>query len=267
MMRRFSSTFWTDGAPPAGVVPLSGPKFLASLETAPELCGPLDETACATVVPTLHPAGRPVGLFVPEGYEPNYAYPLLVWLHGTGGDERDLIEQMPGISTRNCFGLSLRGPRPLAAGGYSWPDGSVAALEREISETVRRLRREYHIHSERIFLGGFERGAALALELLLRRPEWFGGAAALAGSLPQTDLVLSRYRELQGKRVLLMGGVRDAVVPADDVIRTSRLLHAAGLDVTLKISDADHTVTPRMLSQINRWIIDSITAAVTGDRG
>src|SRR4051812_27808007 len=50
--------------------------------------------------------------FVPQRYEPNYAYPLLVLFHGRGGDEQQMVRSMPALSWRNYVGLSLRGPDP-----------------------------------------------------------------------------------------------------------------------------------------------------------
>src|SRR4051812_30528965 len=62
--------------------------------------------------------------FVPQRYEPNYAYPLLVLFHGRGGDEQQLVRSMPALSWRNYVGLSLRGPDPVdrrgGEVGYSW---------------------------------------------------------------------------------------------------------------------------------------------------
>src|SRR5438270_4702086 len=64
--------------------------------------------------------------FVPQRYEPNYAYPLLVLFHGRGGDEQQLVRSMPALSWRNYVGLGLRGPEPIRRGGevgFGWgPD-------------------------------------------------------------------------------------------------------------------------------------------------
>ena len=51
-------------------------------------------------------------LFVPLHYEPNYAYPLLVWLHGAGDCHRQLKQVMPHISMRNYVGVAPGSPRP-----------------------------------------------------------------------------------------------------------------------------------------------------------
>ena len=48
-------------------------------------------------------------LFSPMHYEPGYAYPLLVWLHGPGSDERQIMKVLPVISMRNFVGVAPRG--------------------------------------------------------------------------------------------------------------------------------------------------------------
>ena len=55
--------------------------------------------------------------FIPQRYEPNYPYPLLVLFHAKGGDEQQMVRSMPALSWRNYVGLSLRGPESAAVGG------------------------------------------------------------------------------------------------------------------------------------------------------
>src|SRR5260370_32015783 len=60
-------------------------------------------------------------MFVPQRYEPNYAYPLLVLFHPRGGDDQQMVRSMPALSWRNYVGLSLRGPEIAVRRGR--PDG------------------------------------------------------------------------------------------------------------------------------------------------
>jgi len=212
-------------------------------------------------------ADRPVELYIPEHYEPNYAYPLLVWLHGSGGSETELASLMPKVSLRNHFGMAFRGSQPGNADppfGFRWSqtDEEYTEFRQSLYETVCLLRRRYHIHSERVFIAGFDDGATLALKLLLDRPEWFAGAAALAGGLPRQQTPLVRYRELQGRRVFIGCGSQDPRLSPAEVVGVGRLLHAAGMDVSTQIFDAAHEVTPAMLAKLNRFILDSCCTTV-----
>jgi phospholipase/carboxylesterase len=212
-------------------------------------------------------AGRPICVYEPRGYEPNYAYPLIVWLHGSGGNERDMLGVLPMISEQNYLGVSFRGTssaHDMLPGAYRWPDPAedVADFETVLFETVRDVRRDYHVHSERVFVAGFDDGAVMALQLMLRRPEWFGGAICLAGRFPTSPHALARFRDLREKRVLIAAGARDPISPPCHTIDAGRLLHAAGMNVSTRVVDAEHEATPTMLRQIDDWVMDGICTAV-----
>jgi len=214
------------------------------------------------------PAVRPCGVFVPENYEPNYAYPLIVWLHETGRSERDIVEVLPQISMRNYLGLALRGTVPAnataetgggAPAGYGWSRSERMRLlfQDELHASVRRLRKDFHINSERVFLAGAGDGGTLAWDIFLARPEWFAGVAVLDGRFPWRRRPLRRYRELRGKHVFLATDAHDpaGVSQAEQV---GRLLYSAGLEVSVRC----HVPGPRrprsLLRNIDYWIMQSI---------
>src|SRR5438445_792148 len=62
-----------------------------------------------------HPRRLPVRTFLPTGYEPRYPYPLLVFFHGRGGNEEQILHLAPRLSRRNYICISLRGPQELGA--------------------------------------------------------------------------------------------------------------------------------------------------------
>src|SRR5579863_1467422 len=59
------------------------------------------------------PVRRTIRTFLPTGYEPNYAYPLLVFFHGHGGDEEQVLRLAPRLSRRNYICIGLRGTQLL----------------------------------------------------------------------------------------------------------------------------------------------------------
>jgi phospholipase/carboxylesterase len=115
------------------------------------------------------PRRLPVRTFLPTGYEPNYAYPLLVFFHGHGGNEEQVLRLAPRLSRRNYIYIGLRGPQPLGPRkdgrmGYTWGlEGHCdAQVEDYVFQAIEQTRRSYHVHSERIYLAGFCEGATLA---------------------------------------------------------------------------------------------------------
>jgi phospholipase/carboxylesterase len=213
------------------------------------------------------PRRLPVRTFLPTGYEPNYAYPLLVFFHGQGGNEEQILRLAPRLSRRNFICIGLRGPEPVGPRpdgrlGYAWsvesPDDTL--LEDYVLRAIEQARRNYHIHSERIYLAGFREGATLAYRLGLMFPEKFAGVIALNGAMPRRGRPLLRLPELRQLRVLIGHGIANAVVPLALARADYRLLYLAGLDVQMHTYPATHRLHPDMLRDVNRWIIGMCNA-------
>ncbi|MBW3539222.1 MAG: hypothetical protein KY476_03045 [Planctomycetes bacterium] len=216
-----------------------------------------DDNPCpfGYVTRRIDPERRRCWQWVPQHYEPRYAYPLLVWLHDRGGDPAELLDVMPAISERNYLGLSLPVEDVLRAGS----DAAVASLAFRLRRIVLRVRSQLRVHSERVIPLGFGAGGTLALQLLLHRPDWFGGAAALCGTR-LADIRLRELRQLGRKRVLLAGTGSATQSPVEEAHRTARLLHAAGLEVTHRAYAAADVPTPRMLRDVDGWVMAGIAA-------
>ena len=232
--------------------------------------------------------------FVPQRYEPNYPYPLLVLLHSRGGDEQQMVRSMPALSWRNYVGLSLRGPEPAIkrgrADGFSWgaefarPDrrlprpfaslseadivrqrlnegtpDAIDSLEDGLFSSIRQTRRALHVHSERIFLVGCGEGAAVAYRIALSYPERFAGVVAINGWLPGGFRPLARLKSCRDLRILVVHGEWNARVPVQSARRDVRVLRAGGLRVAFQSYPCAHRLTSPMLSDVDTWLINHCT--------
>lgn len=266
MTLRFSKNFWSERKSTAHHA--ARESLRSAIRQYLDQAAPIERTDEVEIEQPRHARASLRGncsVFLPEGYEPNYAYPLVVWFHQAGADERTLLDVMPQITTQNCIGLGLRGPNAHSSGtGYDWPiwESSIADFEEYLSSTVRSLRREFHIHSERIFPAGFGEGGAMALRMLFSRPEWFGGAAAIGFHVSSgKKRVLARMRDLAGKRLLLATGSRDRLAPAAGMLHMAHLLHTAGMEIETRVFDGGHELAPSALRRIDHWIMEGICAA------
>jgi len=214
----------------------------------------LTAPAAPEAISALAPVAVP-SVYIPEYYEPNYAYPLVVWVQSADASVHQLQHVMPVISNRNYFGLAVRADVP--SGGTA-ADVDLIEWEKQVAAQVRQLRSEYNIHSERIVLAGFGAGGTLALRLGLCRPEWFAGVATLGSRFPTNPHLLRRYRDLRGKRVLLGVGSNDRTVSVAETAHIGRLLHAAGMRVCTRVYDTGHRIVRSMLLDIDRWIMQGI---------
>src|SRR2546423_1530353 len=208
------------------------------------------------------PRRRPVRTFLPTGYEPRYPYPLVVFFHGHGGNEEQILRLAPRLSRRNYICIGLRGCEFLGQRGdgrmgYGWAGASDldTPVEDYVFRAVEQTRRHYHVHSERIYLAGFREGATLAYRLGLQFPERFGGVISLNGAMPRRGGPLLRLPEVRQLRVLIGHGIANPVVPLALARADYRLLYTAGLDARMHTYPATHRLHPDMLRDVNRWII------------
>lgn len=210
------------------------------------------------VAPTRHES--PNCLLAPLHYEPNYAYPLLVWLHGPDGDEREVKRVMPLVSLRNYVSVAVRGP-VAERRGFGWPDTAdgILTAESRVADAVSHARQKFNIHSERIYLAGYGAGGTMGMRLALRRPDRYAGAASLAGQFPTGHAPLARLPAIRQSRMLIMHCRDSQAYPVDRVCQELALFHAAGLAVTLRQYPCDDELTTQMLSDLDVWLMEQVT--------
>jgi phospholipase/carboxylesterase len=198
------------------------------------------------------PQAQPVAVFTPQGYEPNYAYPLIVWFHDVGESEQVLRHVMPVMSDRNALGLALRGERPRR-NGFDWVAGRTSQRERALEAAVRDFKREFHVHTERVVLAGRGTGATAASELFFARPDWYGGLALFDAPAEAIAVDLTRREELVGKPVLLD-------IPFEQLGRGregAARLAASGAEVTVRRARCG-ALRHETLRHLNRWLLGEV---------
>ena len=203
--------------------------------------------------------------FAPMHYEPGYAYPLVVWLHGTGCDERQLLRIMPMVSMRNYVAVAPRGVTVASAAAetaFGWLHGEndLQQAEQRIFDSIEMTLRRFNVDQRRIFLAGFDSGGTMALRVAMNHPYKFAGVLSLGGCLPTGGAPLSRLPEARQLAVFLATGRRSPVYGEPQVCDDLRLLHTAGMSITLRLYPCGHELSPQMLSDVDRWIIEQITA-------
>lgn len=216
-------------------------------------------------------------LLGPLHYEPGYQYPLIVWLHGQGEDERQLLRVMPQISIRNYVaagprGLVLSGLWRPHRQGYGWEqtEASIQEAERRIFDAITLAAKKYHVHPRRIFLAGFDAGGTMAFRVAMSRPERFAGVLSLGGAFPRQGAPLGRLADARRLSVFLAVGRDSHEYPPSAACCDLRLFHTAGMSVMLRQYPCGHKIDLHMPADMDRWIIEQITsssaAAVETDR-
>jgi phospholipase/carboxylesterase len=218
----------------------------------------------AAALATTSTTDVPHTLFAPLHYESGYAYPLIVWLHGQAQDERHLLRIMPLVSMRNYVAVAPRGTSLPAAGkaalGWHQTVEHVLEAEQRIFHCVQIARKKLHVAAHRVFLAGFDCGGTMAFRLAMNHPQLFAGALSLGGAFPAGDTPFRHLADARRVPLFLAVGRDSTQYGSEAVCRDLRLLHSAGMSITLRQYPCGHELAPQMLTDVDRWIIEQITS-------
>ncbi len=182
----------------------------------------------------------------------------LLLLHGTGGDEQDLLPLgellAPGAARLSPRGKVLERGAPrffrrLAEGVFDLDD--LRARTHELADFLAAATRVYGFDSARVVAVGYSNGANIAASLLLLRPGTLAGAALLRAMVP---LVPEPLPDLGGTPVFLAAGRADPIALAAETERLADLLRRAGADVTLHWTRAGHGLVQPDLVAAGAWV-------------
>ncbi len=183
-------------------------------------------------------------------YEPGAdpTAPPLLLLHGTGGNERDLVplgrQLSPGSALLSPRGdVSEHGARRffarLAEGIFD--PAEVTRRTHALADFITAATAHYGLPRGQLVAVGFSNGANIAATLLQLHPETLAG-----GVLLRPMVVLDQPaapRSLAGKHVLIASGTHDPIVTTDHPPRLAALLQAGGAEVSLHTANAGHNLT------------------------
>jgi phospholipase/carboxylesterase len=181
--------------------------------------------------------------------------PLLL-LHGSGGDEHDLLP----LADRIGPGRAIVSPRGKTneegitrffrrAPDGAWDLDDFAQRTGELAEFVRSARGAYGLPKPVVL--GYSNGANIGWSLLLREPGAFSGAILLRSMLPFDPRPLP---DLSGIPVLLIAAHDDELIPVERAGLLAALLGEAGAEVTYEVLHAGHGLTGEDLKLATEWL-------------
>lgn len=183
---------------------------------------------------------------------------VLLLLHGTGGDENDLLPLgsylAPGAVLLSPRGRVLENGAPrffrrIAEGVFDEED--LKNRTAELARFVEAARVEYRLKGKPLVAIGFSNGANIAGSLLLLRPELLDGAVLFRGMVP---FVPESPPVLEGKPIFLGAGRSDPLIKPYEVDRWAAILRGAGADVTLNRTPAGHGLTQEDVDAARDWL-------------
>lgn len=188
--------------------------------------------------------------------------PTLLLLHGTGGDENDLVplgrQLAPHANLLSPRGKVLEQGMPrffrrLAQGVFDIPD--LKARTAELADFVAAASRAYGFDAQRVVAFGYSNGANIAASMMLMRPESLAGAALARAMVPFEPEAVPT---IAGKRALILAGRRDPYSAGAMSERLAAILRGGGADVTLNWAEAGHELTQPDLLAARGWLQETL---------
>ena len=191
-------------------------------------------------------------------FVPGSSSRTLLLLHGTGGNERDLIplgrELDPNAALLSPRGKVLENGMPrffrrLAEGVFDLED--LKYRTNELADFVDAAAQHYGFASDNVVAVGYSNGANIAASMLLLRPQVLAAAVLFRAMVP---LIPDKLPDLFSVRIWIGAGDQDPIVPSSETKRLAELLRRAGADVTIRIAKTGHGLTNDDLEAARDWL-------------
>jgi predicted esterase len=182
----------------------------------------------------------------------------LLLLHGTGGNEHDLVplgrELDPNAALLSPRGKVLENGMPrffrrLAEGVFDVED--LKQRTNELADFITVAAAQYNLATNEIIAVGYSNGANIAASMLLLRPEILHAAVLFRAMVP---LEPADPPDLSPVRVWIGAGNQDPIIPTSETQRLVDLLRGAGADVTIRFFNAGHGLTNGDVEAAGQWL-------------
>lgn len=183
--------------------------------------------------------------------------PTLLLLHGTGGNELDLLP-LAGKIDAEASVLSVRGKvlengmprffRRLAEGVFD--EGDLIFRTQELKDFLNEAAEKYDFNRDNIIAIGYSNGANIAASLLFHYENALKGAILHHPMVPRRGIELP---DITGKSVFIGAGTNDPICPATESEELKTLLENAGADVSIHWESFGHQLTLNEVEAAAEW--------------
>src|SRR5919198_3316676 len=193
------------------------------------------------------------------------AFTTFLLLHGTGGNEQDLIPLAYDLDKRAAIlsprgkvlenGIAPRFFRRLAEGVFDLED--LKFRTNELADFVIDASKTYGFDLQHVIAVGYSNGANIAASMLLLHPEILSAAILFRAMVP---FVLKTLPDLSNKHIFMSSGLYDPIVSRQEAERLFGLFKNAGAKVSLSWQEGGHELTMNEIRKAKEWLVHSSSA-------
>ncbi len=195
--------------------------------------------------------------FVPARSGSSHVVTLLL-LHGTGGDENDLLplgnELWPGAALLGVRGKVLENGMPrffrrFAEGVFDVED--LKSRTEELAHFIDAASKRYDFSTKRLIAVGYSNGANIAASLIFLHPHYLAAAMLFRAMVPFTPDFIRDFSHLS---VFIGAGRLDPIVPSGQVEELGAIFASGGADITISWSQGGHELGEDDIRAAKTWL-------------
>ncbi len=211
-------------------------------------------------------------LYIPEGDTPK---PLLIALHGYGGDKTSMMKLARRINELDYVIAALQGPHqhmliPKTRDeklkfGFGWltnfkPEESVEMHHRNLRSLIQRLTSNGVADARNVFLLGFSQAVGVNFRFAFTHANLVRGVVAICGGIPSDWEIADKYEggEIE---VLYLGAEQDEFYTPDRLAQFAEAMKIRARSVELQMFDTGHEVPRDSYPVIDQWIKSKVRNA------
>ncbi len=212
--------------------------------------------------------GNPVesdrAFFLPLHYSPGYQYPLIVWLHSDGFNEKQIEQVLPHISVRNYVGVGVRGNRATDSSGhrFDWHSSraGIGIAHDLVMDAAEEACDRYSVRPDRIVLAGYGAGGTMAIRIAMRDPRRVAAAVSIGGRMPQGEI--RNLNQLRARRLpmLWQWAQQNAEYTTDGLKADCQAAMSIAAKVQVRQYPGDHEMDTIVLDDLNRWMMEEVVS-------
>ena len=182
----------------------------------------------------------------------------LLLLHGTGGDENDLLPLgnalWPGAALLGVRGKVLENGMPrffrrFAEGVFDVED--LKARTEELAQFIDDAAKRYGFSRKKMIVVGYSNGANIGSSLILLHPHYLAAAVLFRAMLPFVPALIRDFSHLS---VFIGAGRSDHIVPSGQVQELGALFESGGADLTISWSQGGHELGQDDILAAKAWL-------------
>ena len=222
------------------------------------------EKLLGEVVYTKFPMFLKYRLNIPEDYDPNKSYPIIIGLHGYGSTFDRFMKLWKDFSESGCIYVVPQAPYPFNIGkeiGYSW---NLRVEDKEISEKTKEMSEQYIVdivqelsekyNTKDVYLLGFSQGAHFTYNVGIKYPHLFKGIVPIGGWIEEDWLNEESLKAAKDLPILIAHSTQDKIVKYENALKAKDLLEKYGYNITFFEFDGGHTFHTDVTKQVIEWL-------------